>query len=146
VSVVLINLTKTYSNNYLEPLGIEMLCSTLKKNNIEFHFIDGQLYESKEIIKKIKEIKPNPELIGISVLPSHKTYLKEFIKNVNLKIPIVIGGYITIQEEEKLFFNNKIKAIVLGRGEEALIDIIKSIRGEKDLFSIPILYFKKMEK
>jgi hypothetical protein len=88
------------------PLGIAFLCGQLKANNIKFKVLDlYNLGNSKGSLNILKEkiLLFKPRVIGISTTSYYidlakKTieFIKDISKALNLDIPIVLGGYISI--------------------------------------------------
>ena len=74
-------------------LGLAYLSSSLKANGIDSIFIDNLLhkYSNKELIRKIKELKP--DCIGISCLSAFYNEVKELsLQLKKFSFRVIIGG------------------------------------------------------
>ena len=130
------------------PMGIGYLISSVKSKGyswgvvncteiIESCYEEDMRFLHKELSEKLKEW--NPMLIGVG--PCITTQLKalKVISNVCQKIfvrvPIYAGGpFATIEGQEDIFFKYlKIPYLIKGDGEEAICDVISTIKTRGDI-------------
>ena len=129
------------------PIGLAYISSSLKEHGFTVEILDavgeapknrtgyykGYLVGSslKEIVEKIN---PNSKCIGISVIFTHEwpavvkliSLIKEKFKNM----PIILGGeHISAMPEFSLITSNA-DYIVMGEGEETIIELIKAIKNK----------------
>ncbi|UCG03707.1 MAG: B12-binding domain-containing radical SAM protein [Candidatus Heimdallarchaeota archaeon] len=95
--------------------------------------------------------KHAPDIIGLSAMSfSAKTalYIAKFIKHLDPKIQIVIGGYhaTTMGEEITQSESLNLDFIIRGEGESTFNELLAAIEYNKDLNEIKGLSFKKKEK
>jgi anaerobic magnesium-protoporphyrin IX monomethyl ester cyclase len=84
-----------------------------------------------------------PELVGISATSSEFPYATEFAEIIKpYKIPVLIGGaHSTVCPEEALRPEGIDMALV-GEGEEAILELMESLRSKKKRTDIRNIYFK----
>ena len=89
--------------------------------------------ELKLDFKKISSsiLSKNPISIGLSVTAANRFFCIELckeIKNINQKIPIILGGKGVWTEEERYEFNKYADFFVIGSGEETILELILNIK------------------
>ena len=130
------------------PIGLAYISSSLKEHGFKVEILDavgeapknrtgyykGYLVGSslKEIVEKIN---PNSKCIGISVIFTHEwpavVKLVSLIKEKFQNMPIILGGeHISAMPEFSLMTSNA-DYIVMGEGEETIIELIKAIKNEE---------------
>lgn len=130
-----------------EPLGLLSIQSALVKNNYNVKLYDclmehpektkyikgKNLYhcgaEEKNIKKVIK--KYNPDIIGISCLffaqKDSFFHTADIAKQTAPNASVIVGGiFPSLQQEEILKENENIDIVVLGEGEETIIDLLNN--------------------
>ena len=129
------------------PIGLAYISSSLKEHGFTVEILDavgeapknrtgyykGYLVGSslKEIVEKIN---PNSKCIGISVIFTHEwpavVKLVSLIKEKFPNMPVILGGeHISAMPEFSLITSNA-DYIVMGEGEETIIELIKAIKNE----------------
>ena len=121
-----------FSGFYLKYLSIMQLSSVLQKYGHQCELVMGT---DKEIISKIKEYKP--DIITISVADPDREWAINISKVLKMKSgkPIIIGGPIAYSNPE-IVKKNFIDAIVIGEGEEAILEIANRVQNKKSLSGI----------
>lgn len=130
------------------PIGLAYISSSLKEHGFTVEILDavgeapknrtgyykGYLVGSslKEIVEKIN---PNSKCIGISVIFTHEwpavVKLVSLIKEKFPNMPVILGGeHISAMPEFSLMTSNA-DYIVMGEGEETIIELIKAIKNEE---------------
>lgn len=137
-------------------LGILQIASFLRQNDCEVSILDA-LQEGFDKYEKydnnyyrigltdneiIEKISPNIDLIGISIPFSHLAKsVHSLIDKIKVKypnIPIAIGGVYPSSQPE-LAIKSKADFIVLGEGEEAMLDIVNYLSKKIDVLPNYIL-------
>lgn len=141
-----------------ETLAIEYLSATLKQAGHQCSLcFDPQLFNdtfisnralhklfdySQEIIDELKSL--NPDLVAFSVVSDNYPWalnLSDRIKKV-LDVPIVFGGVHPSSVPEYVIQQPSIDYIVIGEGEEALVDLANNLENKKVCEKIPNIWTK----
>ena len=151
----------TFVQGPSENLAIEYFSSILIKEGHEVSLIiDHQLFDSINLknnflknlfdIKDIlvdQVIKSKPDLVGFSIFTSEYQWALDFasrIKKRNPQIPIIFGGIHPTSVPEIVINEKNIDIVCVGEGEQALLELAKSLDQErKKHYYIPNLWFKK---
>lgn len=145
-----------YAANYyvttdplLPPLGILYLGKILENNDHNVEVIDCNAEKDpKDTIRK--EVKSS-DAIGMTLYchkheQNNSLSIADFIREIDLDIPIIIGGpHSTLLPEESLK-SHKANICVRGRGDPVINPIIEALMGKRDLSSIPNIYYKDGKK
>lgn len=118
------------------PLGLCSLAAVTRKKGIETDLIDAQAEKMsiKETCHKI--IFQKPDYVGITAVTftfESAITLAQAIKRENKNIIIVMGGvHVSALPENSLLLNNAIDILVLGEGEETIVEILKTKISDKN--------------
>lgn len=141
-----------------EWLAIEYLSSVLKQaghdtelifdpgsGDIEYKFrtLERLFDVTEKMIAKAKLYKP--DLIAFSCLTNLYPWVSkmvEVIKN-HMNVPVIVGGLHPTILPEFVIKNPNIDMICIGEGEEALLELLRSIQSGKTDYSIKNIWFKK---
>jgi len=122
-----------YQANDGESLGIEYISAALKKEGHEtglilFREIGGFERELKKNIESF-----NPDFIGISVVTDNYSWACEVCKTVKKikNIPIIFGGIQATSCPEEVIKNDFIDYLVMGEGEEAVVELVNNPKNTK---------------
>lgn len=148
--------------NRFENLGIEVLSSFLKSAGYRVEllfypqlFNDGYMnmpylankfdYHEK-ILKQIEKIKP--DLVAFSILTDNYTWALNLASEIKKKYSplILFGGVHCTSVPEEVISHEFIDFVIIGEGEYALLDLVKSLEKNKDYSKIENLIFKKGKK
>lgn len=125
------------------PIGIEYIISSLEKEGYSWsvinctEIIDSCYEEDLEILQEILgKILSDISPLVIGVGPCITTQLKalriisKVCKKIHSKVPLFAGGpFASIEGQEKVFFDIlEIKYLIKGDGEEAVADVIRTIK------------------
>ena len=139
---------KEYSfEAYLPPLGLLYLASSLEKQGhkvILFDFIAEKYTE-----EKLKNALVSIDIVGITIISQLVTStakLIDEIKKINPNISVIVGGpHCSIQGRQTLH-EMKADVVVIGDGEEAIIDIVDALSGKKKLSKINGIFYRENGK
>ena len=108
-----------------------------------YHF--GKPFEA--IGKQIAEIRP--DVVGISSLftPYYREVL-EIAARVkrHLGVPVIIGGSHASAVPEFMLASPFIDYVIRGEGEKPLVELLRYLRGENDIASVPNLSYKRNDR
>src|SRR5687768_12538550 len=105
-----------------------------------YHF--GKTFE--EIEQEIAELKP--DLVGISSL--FTPYFREVLEiaarvKKHLRIPVIVGGSHASAVPESMLASPSVDYVIRGEGEKPLVELLRYLRGESDVASVPNLSYKR---
>jgi len=131
--------TRRNKEEYCFPLWAISLATYLKKKkpDIDIYILDGQIYDSETIIKKIQEIKP--EIVGIS---SSYNFYKDSLKFAReaklINARVVLGGVFATSMKNEILIKRGpfskdycVDAIIQRDGEKAFFEYITDISLKK---------------
>ena len=125
-------ITDSNRDGYI-PLGLLYIASVLRKINVEVDFIDLNMSSPEDIFDNINSNQPDIVGIGcwLSCQFEEVFNIAKDIKNIKNGIKIITGGiHPTAYYKEILSNCNYFDYIVLGEGENTVVDLIKLFRGE----------------
>ena len=116
-----------------EPTNLMYISSFIKKNykgDLDVKILDGFFDSDDEIVKKVF----GSEIIGISgTTPqvSHIKHISKLIKAENPSITIAVGGFGPSLQPHKFLNDPIIDYLVVGEGEQSMLDILnKNVTGK----------------
>lgn len=118
---------QSYKDEYLPPIGLGYIASTLFKANIDVVILDAvaEGLSIDEIIKEINQLQP--KFVGFNIFTTNYELVKEIVENIYLTTTILIGGISTKALYKRIFLwetNNKLN-VIYGDGEKITLDIVK---------------------
>ena len=141
-----------------ENLGIEYLSAYIKQKGHKTRlFLDPKLFNDTYIVskklsrlfsledEKIAElIDYNPEMICISVISPDYQWAKRVAMKIRKKTsaPIVFGGIHPSSVPKEVLKNKAVDFVVIGEGEQTLLELIECIKYKREFYSIKGLGFK----
>jgi len=149
VKFSLVTLSPKNARLYLAVGGnyIEGALQQTFKDGIETINLDDQVTDMEAIKRQVKEF--NPDVIGLSVKVESHNKLTRFLDFIQKEFPdklVVLGGTIPTNAYKEVLDTYPNVLASLENGEEAAIDIVRIIKGEKkpeELFNTPNLAFKQ---
>ncbi|HEX2228410.1 MAG TPA: cobalamin-dependent protein, partial [Candidatus Binatia bacterium] len=108
-----------------------------------FHF--GKTFDAIET--EIAQLKP--DLVGISSLftPYYREALEVAARvKKRLDVPVVMGGSHASAAPESLLSSPHVDFVISGEGEKPLVELLRHLRGEAEIESVPNLGFKDQGK
>ncbi len=145
------------------PLGLAYLAGTLEHRGVPFNVLDcvmespttKQRYHKGYLvglpIEKIPErIPQNTSIVGISIIFTHEwpaaVRLIDLIREARPEITIICGGEHITSMPEFSMATSKADFLVLGEGEEILIDLLNSIESGKPVNNIDGIVYREEGK
>jgi anaerobic magnesium-protoporphyrin IX monomethyl ester cyclase len=126
------------------PLGLLYIGSVLEKEGHSVEILDHIYHDT--LLKDFEKSINSSDAIGISFIDNCKPTadIAKLIKEINPKIPIVIGGsYCTFLPKQSLLDVPEADICVVGEGEQVFIDIIRYLKGQKKLKDISGIYYRQ---
>lgn len=148
--------------NPLPPLGLAYIAAVFERRGIEVKIVDCLMegwHDREEIqdnvirvglpFEEIEKIIAQymPDMVGVNNLftkqrsNAHKIY--ELAKKVNPRIITVAGGAHPTVLPQLVLSDENVDFVVLGEGENTMLDIVDSIQGEKDLSGLDGVGFRQ---
>jgi radical SAM superfamily enzyme YgiQ (UPF0313 family) len=132
----------------LPPLGLAYIASTLEKAGFEAKIHDNYLLRSsvEEIKREVERL--NPEIVGVSCNSvNYKRCLEisKAVKDTGLNCKVVVGGPHATYVPESILANSEIDYVVIGEGEQAMLELAKRIKegaSLKKIAKIPGIAYK----
>ena len=120
----------------MPPLGLAYMAAVLLKHNHEVQIIDANLSGiGPERI--VENFSFKPDIVGISVnIVSYKEAMKYAarIKFAYTHTPLLFGGPHCLSSAQRILEKNAaVDAVVIGEGENTLVEIVESL-GKKNIF------------
>lgn len=143
MKVLLIHTPTLELDNFLPPLGILYIAAVLKKNGYEVRIID----KDPEYFNIIPDIKSfDPDLIGLSFMTPSCQRAHSLCKILRKEFPgkiLFSGGTHTSAAPEKTLKDLDLDFVVVGEGEETILEICKNIQNKKSLQGVKGVIFKE---
>lgn len=130
------------------PIGLLYLAAVLKQHGHEAEIID--LGAEKLSEEQIRKHLLSVDAVGMSVYTNNYPCIAEtarLIKNLDPKIPLIIGGpHCSFLKEHALYDIPHADIEVELEGEPVILDLVKFLNGEKQLSEIPGIIYKEKDK
>lgn len=129
------------------PMNLMYLASSLEKESYCVKIVDDDLLQmGYENVSEMAE-KLNPQLVGVTATTSTiKSALKyvEMIKKILPESLTVIGGpHATFMPQETLNSSEDLDVVVMGEGEETMVDILdESFQEVPQMDNVPGIFFR----
>lgn len=126
------------------PYSLLDLIEPLKSAGFEVVLLDGRFTEDKH--KFLVEIEDKPLFVGISSMTGIQLVdaanMAKWVKQSHPEIPIVWGGWhVSILPEQSLE-EPFVDAVVVGQGEQTIVEVAQALGDERDLYGIQGLIYK----
>jgi len=148
IYLVLIDHSKYKPTNRFLPLAPLMVGTPLKNNRFEVEIVHCDERRINKYVKKI--IDDNPLFVGFSVMTGmqtlHSAMMSKKIKEKRKDIKIVWGGVHPTILPEKTIKEKYIDILVLGEGEETVVELANCLEKSGDLKEIKGLAYKENRK
>lgn len=149
--IVLVNLSTYPRRPFLAPpYGILYVASALDRAGIDVRLYHRKVLDRAQVVQAASGIlDSNPSLVGFSTISGPSLIpalaVSRIIKT-RTRIPVVWGGLHATQFPEQVLASPWVDYVVVGEGEETVVDLVRALREENgkrfDPASIPGLAFK----
>lgn len=126
------------------PLGIAYLTSALRRQGVEVDFADLHSFTWEETAELIARSAPN--VVGVSCFTfSRELSLRvaALARSVRPSAFIVMGGPHATFFPEQMFQSADIDAVVLGEGEEAIVELVEALDKNADLGAVTGVVYRR---
>jgi len=125
-----------HSHLVTPPLALGYLSAYLRNNGYQVKIVDGLNYglTNQEIVEQCQEA----DLVGISIMSDYFLETKDLcqkLKQINKKV--VLGGPHPSVLAKETLEETKADYVIIGEGEETLLDLVKAIENQQDVKQIP---------
>jgi radical SAM superfamily enzyme YgiQ (UPF0313 family) len=149
MKVLLIHLPYYRGQKWSLPLGLAYIAAVLLEAGVDVKILDINLLTVKkryspEILKKILESEKFI-FIGFGAVFFDFTFFQKLssdIKNICPNTPQIIGGQWASRIPELLTDNTSVDAVVLGEGEEIVLQIVDCLHNEKPIDQLQYVHVK----
>lgn len=125
------------------PLGLLHIGTILKKEGYTVSIIDVIKHpDYKKII--VKEIE-NALLVGLTALTTevkNAIEISDYVKNINIKIPIIWGGWHPTLFPEQICSDKSVDFVCIGEGEYTILKLVKALESGLSFENIDGLAYK----
>jgi radical SAM superfamily enzyme YgiQ (UPF0313 family) len=138
--VLLINPYYPISETPSPPLGLAYLAAALENAGVQVRIIDYVVYPYRRdaLEAVLKEFKPRVAgATAVSMTFDHARQILSDVKTVNPEIITVMGGpHVTFCAQETLKSVAELDAVVIGEGEETIVELMRAIQRARDWRSV----------
>jgi len=130
----------------MPSLGILFLAAVLEKAGIEVEVVPADImrYTWEDISKRIADFKP--DVVGVTTCTENRFdsfKLVKTAKEVNPNIITVLGGpHISMVKEDTLIHIKEVDILVIGEGEDTIVELLRVLEAKDDLSKVKGLYYK----
>jgi anaerobic magnesium-protoporphyrin IX monomethyl ester cyclase len=127
-------------------LGLGYLISALQK--LELLTVESRFYKISEVERAVREtVEDNPQIIGLSVLQSELLTVKEYALKVKKALPTchITAGNKEVSDQPQIMMEwcQAIDSIVIGEGEETIIDLVQRLWTGSSLKDCLGIYYRE---
>ena len=150
VNPPLLDLSRYGKSALLSPCpgtGLSYLYSCLKENKYDCKIYDFY-FDTWDYVKNVL-IREDPDIVGITCLTEGRYSafkLLSLIRKVKKDTIVIFGGHHSTYMYDQLLQNFNIDYIVLGEGENKLLNLIHAIEGKTSIESVGGIAYKKKGK
>ena len=121
------------------PLGLGYLAAYLKSHGVQVQLVDCTFMNEEEALDKIR--RSRPRIIGVQVMFSMKEKAIEFARLLRRDCQILVaGGPLPTSNPDE--FLSYFDVIVVGEGEETLLDLVEAVERDTSLANVAGIVFK----
>jgi len=124
------------------PWGLASLANSYQKNGYHVECLDGQALQltKEELILEIEKF--DFDIVGITAFSTQHPAVQLITEHIkeNYKVPVIVGGPLATYQAEMVLSTTGVDVCVIGEGEIAGIEILKSW---SDLGSVKGIAFKE---
>ena len=121
------------------PLGLGYVAAYLRAHDISVKIVDCTFMREKEALEEIRRSKPR--IIGIQAMFSMKEKAVEFAMQLREDCDVLVaGGPLATSNPEE--FVSSFDFVVLGEGEQTMLELTEAVENGTNVESIPGIVFK----
>ncbi len=129
------------------PLGLAYIAGSLlaKGHQVTVWDINVERTSRRAVQRKIRAEGTHFELVGISALTGDYPYvawLSTTFKNIHPLTKIVVGGHLASAMPKVLMENLPIDFVVVGEGEETIVELTERLSSDADVLGVHGLWFR----
>lgn len=130
----------------MPSLGILFLAAVLEKAGIDVEVVPADImrYTWEDISKRIEDFKP--DVVGVTTCTENRFdsfKLVKTAKEVDPNIITVLGGpHISMVKEDTLIHIKEVDILVIGEGEDTIVELIRVLEAKDDLSKVKGIYYK----
>jgi anaerobic magnesium-protoporphyrin IX monomethyl ester cyclase len=121
------------------PLGLGYIAAYLKQNSISVEIVDCTFLSQEQALKKI--ISSNPKIIGIQSMYSMRKKSLELAQLLSGNCELLVAGGALPTTEPEAFLND-FDMVVIGEGEQTMLEIAKQFKNGGSFSEIRGITFK----
>lgn len=150
IDILLINPYWSQLPESIEHLGLGYMASMLRKNGLSAVILDAPVngWDNEDTIKTAVEYSPS--VIGVSIpFQDGVNDALDLIQNLrkNFSCHITVGGiYPTFEYEPMMKEHDEIDSIVLGEGEETIVDLVKAVEDKIPLETVDGIAYRSSDR
>jgi len=124
------------------PLGLGYIAAYLKQNGISVEIVDCTFLTQKQALKKI--IDSNPKIIGIQSMYSMRKKSLELARILKGHCELLVAGGALPTTEPETFLDD-FDVVVMGEGEETILEIVNQFKNGGSFFQTRGIAFKNKD-
>lgn len=131
------------------PWGLAYIASYLRERGINVDIIDAQALGYDEKTLRVKIIKFDPDIVGITSSTPVFPFVQEIAsvtKDINEKIKVVVGGHHPSALPKEVLNDKNIDIAVIGEGEVTMYELVKCLENNEKLKDVKGIMFKDGKK
>jgi len=131
---------------YFPPLGLAYIAAVLEKADCSVAILDLSLDNAAPAKLRTYIQTLRPDLVGITCMITEFKNTVEtaaICKDLNPHIPVVVGGPLATAIPGNFLATPNIDVIVIGEGEETIVDLVKHIENGEEYTQIEGIAYKK---
>ena len=148
--VLLINPFYPISETPSPPLGLAYLGAALEKAGVQVKILDYVVYPYRRdaLEAVLKEFKPQVAgATAVTMTYDHAKQVLSDVKTIDPEILTVMGGpHVTFCAQETLKSFAELDAVVIGEGEETIVELIRAVQCASDLSSVSGIAYRVNSK
>jgi radical SAM superfamily enzyme YgiQ (UPF0313 family) len=148
--VLLINPYYPISETPSPPLGLAYLAAALEQTGAQVKILDYVVYPYRRdtLESVLKEFKPQVAgATAVSMTYDHARQVLGDVKAIDPEILTVMGGpHVTFCAQETLQSFTELDAVVIGEGEETLVELLRAVKCDRNLDTINGLAYRAGSK
>jgi radical SAM superfamily enzyme YgiQ (UPF0313 family) len=132
--------TRNKGGALAEPIGLEYVAAALLSRGHQAEILDAWIDQAsvEQVAQRARQTKP--DVVGItatSVLVPNAWRVAQAVKQIDARIPVVLGGPHAIYEPEWALQEPALDVAIVGEGEDAMLQLLDAWNGGRSLDEVP---------